>query len=155
MKYRMYCLSETHLSGIQKAIQATHAIVEFIGSTSPEDDRSKALAQWMDTDKTIIILDGGTVQDMMHIIDSLNELKIPFATFKEPDLGWLLTSIAFLVDERVWDTKTYGRSYEHYLLMCEDDHNRPKLRYDDWRKEIGGKTNEFLKDLIFSLKLAI
>lgn len=148
MEYRMYCLSERHLSGIQKAIQGAHAIVEYglAYGNSPE------YKKWAGEDKTIIVLDGGTFQDMMHIVDSLNELKIPFATFKEPDLGWILTSIAFLVDERVWDTKTYGSSYAHYQLM---DCGLPKWTYDEWLEKIGGKTNEILKSLIFSLKLAI
>lgn len=151
MEYRMYCLSERHLSGIQKAIQAAHAIVEYgMHYIGTEEYR-----QWGNQDKTIIVLDGGTVQDMMYIVDSLNDLKVHFATFKEPDMGWMLTSIAFLVDERVWDTNTYGRSYEHYKLMCEDDPDLPKWNHDEWVNWIGGETNEILKKLIFSLKLAI
>lgn len=151
MEYRMYCLSERHLSGIQKAIQAAHAIVEYgMHYIGTEEYR-----QWGNQDKTIIVLDGGAVQNMMYIVDTLNDIKIPFATFKEPDLGWVLTSIAFLADEQVWDAKTYGRSYEHYQLMCEDDPDLPKWNHDEWVKAIGGKTNEILKKLIFSLKLAI
>ena len=151
MEYRMYCLSERHLSGIQKAIQAAHAIVEY----GMHHIGTQEYRQWGNQDKTIIVLDGGTVQDMMYIVDSLKELKIPFATFKEPDLGWILTSIAFLVDERVWDAQTCGRSYAHYQLMCQEDSNLPKWTHDEWVNWIGGKTNEILKNLIFSLKLAI
>lgn len=151
MKYRMYCLSERHLSSIQKAIQGTHAIVEYSLAYGNYPEYKK----WAGEDKTIIVLDGGTVQDMMYIVDSLNELKVQFATFKEPDMGWMLTSIAFIADERVWDTKTYGRSYEHYKLMCEDDPDLPKWNHDEWVDWIGGETNEILKKLIFSLKLAI
>ena len=151
MEYRMYCLSERHLSGIQKAIQAAHAIVEY-GMRYVDAEWYR---QWGNQDKTIIVLDGGTVQDMMYIVDTLNELKVQFATFKEPDMGWMLTSIAFIADERVWDAKTYGRSYEHYKLMCEDDPDLPKWNHDEWVNWIGGKSNELLKSLLFSLKLAI
>lgn len=147
----MYCLSERHLSSIQKTIQGAHAIVEYSLAYGDSPEYKK----WAGEDKTIIILDGGTVQDMMYIVDSLNELKIQFATFKEPDLGWIMTSIALLVDERVWDTKTYGRSYAHYKLMCEDDPDLPKWNHDEWVDWIGGKSNELLKTLLFSLKLAI
>lgn len=151
MNYRMYCLSERHLSGIQKTIQATHAIVEYslAYGDSPE------YKQWAGEDKTIIVLDGGIYTDMLRVVDFLNEKHINFATFKEPDMGWMMTSIALLVDERIWDTSKYGRSYAHYQLMCQDDCELPKLNYDEWVDWIGGKSNELLKSLLFSLKLAI
>lgn len=147
----MYCLSERHLSGIQKTIQATHAIVEYslAYGDSPE------YKQWAGEDKTIIVLDGGIYTDMLRVVDFLNEKHINFATFKEPDMGWMMTSIALLVDERIWDTSKYGRSYAHYQLMCQDDCELPKLNYDEWVDWIGGKSNELLKSLLFSLKLAI
>lgn len=147
----MYCLSERHLSGIQKAIQAAHAIVEYslAYGDSPE------YKQWAGEDKTIIVLDGGIYADMLRVVDFLNEKRINFATFKEPDLGWMMTSIALLVDERVWDASKYGRSYAHYQLMCQEDGELPKLNYDEWVDMIGGKSNELLKSLLFSLKLAI
>ena len=147
----MYCLSERHLSSIQKTIQGAHAIVEYINNYGTYSD----CRQWMHTDKTIIVLDGGIYTDMLSVVDFLNEKHVNFATFKEPDLGWMMTSIALLVDERVWDAKTYGRSYAHYQLMCQEDCDLPKWTYDEWVDWIGGKSNELLKTLLFSLKLAI
>jgi len=151
MEYRMYCLSERHLSSIQKTIQGAHAIVEYslAYGDSPE------YKQWAREDKTIIVLDGGIYTDMLRVVDFLNEKHMNFTTFKEPDMGWMMTSIALLVDERVWDASKYGRSYAHYQLMCQDDCELPKLYYDEWVDWIGGKSNELLKSLLFSLKLAI
>jgi len=151
MEYRMYCLSERHLSGIQKTIQATHAIVEYSLAYGDSPEYKK----WASEDKTIIVLDGGIYTDMLMVVDFLNEKHMNFATFKEPDMGWMMTSIALLVDERIWDASKYGRSYAHYQLMCQDDCELPKLNYDEWVDWIGGKSNEFLKSLLFSLKLAI
>ena len=151
MEYRMYCLSERHLSGIQKTIQAAHAIVEY--SLAYGD--SPKYKQWAGEDKTIIVLDGGIYTDMLRVVDFLNEKHMNFATFKEPDMGYMMTSIALLVDERVWDASKYGRSYAHYQLMCQEDCELPKLYYNEWVDWIGGKSNELLKTLLFSLKLTI
>lgn len=147
----MYCLSERHLSGIQKAIQAAHAIVEYSLAYGDSPEYKK----WAGEDKTIIVLDGGIYTDMLRIVDFLNEKHMNFATFKEPDMGYMMTSIALLVDERVFDYKTYSKSYEDYQKLCERDCELPKLNYDEWVDWIGGKSNEFLKSLLFSLKLAI
>lgn len=151
MEYRMYCLSERHLSGVQKVIQAAHAIVEYSLTYGDSPEYKK----WAGEDKTIIVLDGGIYTDMLRIVDFLNEKHMNFATFKEPDMGWMMTSIALLVDERVFDYKTYSKSYEDYQKLCERDCELPKLNYDEWVDWIGGKSNELLKSLLFSLKLAI
>ena len=155
MEYRMYCLAERHLSPVQKAIQSAHAIVEFIGHTTPADEHAKAIAQWMDTDKTIIILDGGNSVDMETDLTILKNHNISFAEFHEPDMGGFRTAICFLADERVWDYEVYGRSYEDYQHMCEKDCNLPKWRYDEWTKWIGGTKNTILKDMISTKRLAV
>lgn len=147
----MYCLSERHLSSIQKTIQGAHAIVEYSLAYGDSPEYMK----WAREDKTIIVLDGGICTDMLRVVDFLKEKHMNFTTFKEPDMGWMMTSIALLVDERVWDASKYGRSYAHYQLMCQDDWAFPKMNYDEWVDWIGGKSNELLKSLLFSLKLAI
>ena len=153
--YRMYCLAERHLSPVQKAIQSAHAIVEFIGHTTPADEHAKALAQWMDIDKTIIILDGGNDDEMTNNMVILQDAGISFAEFREPDMGGFRTAICFLADERVFDKNTTGRSYEDYKWMAQQNPEVPWLDYSHWFDMVGGSKGEILKNIIFSKRLAV
>ena len=155
MEYRMYCLAERHLSPVQKAIQSAHAIVDFIGYTTPADEHAMAIAQWMDKDKTIIILDGGNSDDMETDLAILKDHNISFAEFHEPDMGGFRTAICFLANDGVWDYERFGRSYEDYQHMCEHNCELPKWNYDEWLNSIGGTQNEILKELVATKRLAI
>lgn len=150
MEYRMYCLAERHLSSIQKAIQSAHAIVEY-SSQYGNDEEYK---QWARNDKTIIILDGGTLPEMQLTDDLLNLSGIRYATFAEPDMGNMLTAICFLADERVWDYGRFGRSYKDFecISFAQDD---VCVTEEDWVKSIGGEGNRIKKDIVSSLKIAL
>ena len=69
MKYRMYSFVLRQLNPIQKGVQTTHAVVEYMKKHQYgiNDD----LKQWVDEDKTLIMLDGGTYQDMCEILGIL------------------------------------------------------------------------------------
>lgn len=151
MEYRMYCLAERHLSPMQKAIQSSHAIVEYTRNYFHTIECSK----WMDKDKTIIILDGGTSEELIGAIVALKDHGIRFAEFFEPDMGGFRTAICFLVDERVWDYSKYGRSYEEYNFMTTCNSELPKRTYEEWVEWIGGQENANLKALIANKRLAI
>jgi hypothetical protein len=151
----MYCLAERHLSPVQKAIQSAHAIVEFIGHTTPMDEHAKVLAQWMDEDKTIIILDGGNSDEMMTCLATLKDNHIPFAEFHEPDMGGFLTAICFLVDERAWNYDVYGRSYEEYNCRCYLESGVEHLDYNGWIDKIGGARGKIIKEMISTRRLAV
>lgn len=126
-KQRMYCFVERHLSPIDKGIQAAHSIVEYSKLYSEEVEYDL----WAYYDKTIIILNGGTVADLNDICRELNEHNINYALFKEEDLGNIITSIAILVDEA---TVNYEESGEE--------------------ANVGNKNTLFLRDLIKSKHLA-
>ena len=109
-KYRMYGLVNYQLSGIQQGIQYGHAVVEY--GISYGD--SKEYQDWSRNDKTFIILNGGTTNTNVDRLGTLNqhaqklfELGIRHETFIEPDLGDQLTSVVFLVDDRVWDRENW------------------------------------------------
>ena len=116
-EYRMYGLCPYNLSPIQQGIQYGHGVVEYMNDHYNSDKR---LEQWTKTDKTFIILNGGTtntriIQETLRPVGSLNqhletlkENKIKLSTFHEPDLGDQLTAIVFLVDDRVFDKETYS-----------------------------------------------
>ena len=69
---RMYSLVLRQLNPIQKGVQTTHAVVEYANKYASDEE----YRQWAETDKTLIMLDGGTYQEMMRIYDSLKELEI-------------------------------------------------------------------------------
>ena len=169
MQYRMYCLSERHLSIAQKTIQAAHAIVEY----SLKYGDTEEYKRWAEYDKTIIVLDGGTTQEMVEDIRKLSEIRHNYEIFAEPDMGNFITSIAFLADERVSDYDKYGRNFEEWrnLKILESDRQQsytdPETgitrmntvyimppTYPEWVELIGGEKQEKLKEIISTKRLA-
>lgn len=121
-EYRMYVLVLRQLNQMQKGIQAAHAVVEYINSNMEDiavfgkeerqhslvyTEQGRSLKQWMDVDKTLILLDGGTCPEMVDNIMALYECKVQYAKFVEPDLDNITTAIAFLASDKVWDKEKY------------------------------------------------
>ena len=154
---RMYSLVLRQLSPMQKGVQTTHSVVEYANKYGCD----KEYRQWAETDKTLIILDGGTYQEMEDIHESLNEWGVEFAKFQEPDLNYLTTAITFLVDERVWNRVLYP-SWENlpqYPLVIDGNMPTPDqkdyMSYNEWVEMMGGAVNVDLRKLIFSKKLSM
>ncbi len=144
-KYRMYSLVLRQLNPMQKGIQSAHSIVEY----GRRYHKSSEYIQWVNADKTIIVLDGGTFLEMKECIETLDELKVPYSIFREEDLGNLVTSISFLVDERIWDSKSYP-AYEEEL-----DENSSESEIPVWLIMIGGKRNLEFRKFIMSKRLSM
>lgn len=145
-KYRMYSLVLKQLSPIQKGVQMGHSIAEYGNLCNQSSD----YIQWVNVDKTIIMLDGGTYPEMKESMDFLMNIRIPFAAFYEEDLGGLLTSISFIVDDRIYDTKLYP-SYEEELT----DDVMTASESPTWLIEMGGTESLRLRNFIFSKRLAM
>lgn len=139
----MYNLVLRQLNPIQKGVQAAHSIVEY----SAKWHKLKEYIHWAAVDKTIIILDGGTYQELKECRNFLDELKIPYATFHEEDLGNILTSISFVVEDKVWDTKEYP-SYP------EDDIESSDSEVPGWLFNMGGINNLKLRTFLFQKRLS-
>ena len=165
--YRMYCLVLRQLSPMQKGIQAAHSIVEY-ANKFPHDEEYK---EWSKFDKTIIVLDAGTSFDIEEIIGQLDEHKVDYAIFKEEDLNSITTSIAILVDDRVFDKDRFqsfdswrANKYPVIPMHCvaymgNFDHDPNDYTYYEHHKEwveevLGGEKNDFLRQLISSKHLA-
>lgn len=103
MQQRMCCIALRHLSGIQKAIQSFHAGVEYSNkyANTPEYKR------WARKDKTLIILEANTSQQLEEAFDELKKAGVRVAKFHEPDISDSITAIAFLLPETVWNTQKY------------------------------------------------
>lgn len=192
LELRMYGLVPYNISPIQQAIQFGHAVVEYGQMVKLPQSMSKMSINanciyddWADNWKTFIILNGGTTNDR-NTIDGfpfgtlnnhvllLDENKIDFATFNEPDLGDQLTAVVFIVDERVFNKKKYPDFedwvIENYGDLVKTDYytssymlaqqiknsgsKADKKVYEEWVKLVGGEKNVFLRDFLKNFKLA-
>lgn len=176
LEYRMYGLVPYNISPIQAAIQFGHGVVEYGQSVKGGGNRESVYDKWANDDKTFIILNGGTTNDdrnhkfygsLQQMRDQMSDAKINFSEFREPDLNNALTSINFLVDERVFDRELYpdyvnvaypwqdkGRSFRPSELQMEGWEKTNKENRDKWVEKIGGEQNDFLRTFLRPLRLA-
>jgi hypothetical protein len=96
---RMYFFCLRQLSGLNKGIQAGHAALEYANNFKNDD----TFLDFVQNHKTFILLDGGTSIDMINHLAELEEFDISYAGFVEPDLNCLVTAIAFIVPENVYN----------------------------------------------------
>jgi len=185
LELRMYFFVPYNISPIQQAIQAGHAAVEYayqLGKTKLFKDFA---SKW----KTWIVLNGGTTNkgrdldgvalgSLNQIADALNDNKIPFTYFTEPDLNDALTALCFIVDERVFNYEDYPE-FVNWLLNVkmykqaadETQKNNPEMwvrlrlypelqeqlfpeHYKEWTVFMGGEKNVFLRELLRDKRLA-
>lgn len=100
----MYFFVMYNLSGIQKGIQAGHAALEYVLKYPDNVTR-----EFIRDHKTFIVLDGGTSGTMLERMAELEDLRIDYAEFREPDLNNSVSAIAFLVDAADYeDEDVYG-----------------------------------------------
>ena len=190
LELRMYGLVPYNISPIQQGIQFGHAVVEYGQKMKYLGEHNQSLNiqynDWADNWKTFIILNGGTTNHKTSLEDGLpfgtlnNHLLtlmdngIDFAQFNEPDLGDQLTSVVFIVDERVFNRKKYPDFedwvIENYGELIRSDHYTTSYMlaqriknsesksdqkvYQSWIKFIGGEKNVFLRDFLKNFKLA-
>ena len=192
LELRMYGIVPYNISPIQQAIQYGHAVVEYGQMVKMPQSLSKmninascVYDDWADNWKTFIILNGGTTNHRSgdnglpfgslnnHVL-TLDENRIDFATFNEPDLGDQLTAVVFIVDERVFNRKKYP-DFEEWIIenygeLIRSDYyttsymlaqqiktsesKSDKKVYEEWVKFVGGNKNVFLRDFLKNFKLA-
>lgn len=107
------------------------------------------------------MLNGGTTLDLNNIMDELKEKEIAFAYFQEPDLDDIVTAIAILVDERVYDKDKYP-DYNEWKnpsdivmdIFTKMGTNKQNEIGADWVEFIGGNENVFLRELLATKPLA-
>jgi hypothetical protein len=179
LELRMFFFVPYNISDKQKGIQALHAALRYARKYHQDNPQ---VWDFVDNHETVIILDGGTTNDQIDIEglsigginkigDSLSANEIDFSWFREPDLNGTLTSICFICDERVFNRKDYP-DFKFYLIdrveerLGESEANRLALfseenlinsnldYYNKWLELIGGKKNEFLRNLIKDKNLA-
>ncbi len=164
LELRMYGFVPYNISEIQKGIQFGHAVVEYADEHFNDFD----YVLWSKEYKTFIILNGGTTNTFANsgkinqIAKTLKDNDVELACFFEPDLGNQLTSVVFLVDERVFNHEKYpdfinfvkNKVSNQELLILKNEYITqqipPKFSefYEEWTKTIGGKKNVFLKEYL-------
>jgi len=169
LKYRMYFLVMYNLSPIQQGIQAGHVSLEYVD----EYGDTKEYKDFFENDKTWIVLNGGTSNDMLQHYSYLNnELEINVSFFLEPDLNESMSAICFLADERIWDKEKYPDFLDYCdteLKNCIHPQEPSKLLlgmslvydpiekdelYKKWVESIGGETNAKLREFLKNKRLA-
>lgn len=149
----MYHLVMYNISPIQQGIQAYHAGMEYAKTFFNTEE----FIQWINNDKTIIILNGGTSNSntmsehygtMNKYLGELLNNNIPCGVFYEPDLNDALSAIAFLVPEQVWDKENYP---DYPVGEGGDVDAEP---YHKWGYLMGGETNVWLRQFLSQFKLA-
>ena len=186
LEYRMYGLVPGNISSIQSAIQYGHAVQEYNNimidgysimqsanfETKLKESNKIGYDKWRTTDKTFIILNGGTTNEsiddkwygsIQKYRDTLFENGILYGEFYEPDLNNTLTAIVFIVDERVFDKVKYPNFEKEVLPWSKTKPSDKKLKeleernvanYEKWVEKIGGLKNAFLREFLINFRLA-
>lgn len=174
LELRMYGLLANQLSSLQKGLQFANSVVEYSIQHNTEE-----YLEWAVSWKKYTLLDGGTTNsDPMHsgILNQyaleLSKMNVPISCFYDEDLGYQLTSVCFIVDERVFNFEKYpdyniGRKLET-IEWEEFIENREKLfdsfsdedkelfmdqsEKDIWIHFIGGYRNYQLREFLKKIK---
>lgn len=171
LELKMYRLVPYNISDMQKGIQFDHAKDDYYNKYW-DDERCKLFrTEWF----TTIALNGGTsneghmvrhgFRETMYVGTMQQHLKnllandIKFGVFYEPDLNSMLTSINFIVDEKVFNKKLYP---DFVPPRLEDE--TPEgfitwgklndIQYNNWVNKVGGPKNVFLREFLKDKKLA-
>lgn len=158
---RMYCIVMYNISTMQKGVQAAHCCLEYANKYRNDSD----LIKYVEEDKTMIILDGGSSSDLVELDKVLKENEIKYASFIEPDLNNAISCVCFLADERVWNRREYPNReefVEKYRLETFDTWFINDSFLEEWSDEadkeylemIGGEKNEMLRNIIQYKKLS-
>jgi len=166
---RMFGLVPYNISPIQQAIQYGHAVVEYGEMVKHKWSHGsletlKLYEDWAKNWKTFIILNGGTTSDdlvevddvfikhgsLNRHLDTLIEMDIPVAEFREPDLGNQLTAVVLLVSEDVFNIPTN----REYMNITPSRYRWTKESAMKARIKEYGEKNVELKDFLSQFRLA-
>lgn len=180
---RMYFFVIYQLTGIQKGIQCGHAVEQYASNYKNDPDYMDFVENWRTwiiLDGGTTNSNPNQVGTLNDILLDLRVNKLKHAYFHEPDLNNALTAVCFLCDERVFNKKDYpdladfiikGINDPDYIgegeepLTSTDANELRKFgdtwlagcfpdQYNQWLELIGGKENEYFRNLISGKRLA-
>ncbi len=102
---RGYFLTNMYLSPIQCGIQSAHCIHDMFITyrTVPMEPATDLLYSWAENHKTMIVLNGGTSDDLKEFYDFMmlhNDLY-PFEDFREPGIENAVTVVGVVLPEEM------------------------------------------------------
>lgn len=177
LELRMFSMVIYQLSGIQAGIQAYHSTIEYSNDYGNDEN----YISWRTKHKTVVLLNGGTTNDgvssvygypnmtgsLQSHLETLKSYALNVSSFYEPDLNNAMTSISFLVDERIFNKRKYPDIFvkqlldDLYLINEEDlstfEFNKYFLTQDvfrSWLETIGGFNNFKIRHFLKDFKLA-
>lgn len=105
--YRLYCLQNMYLQGIQAGIQSLHTLGEMIKTyTNTDCNQESIMVDWAESYKTVVILNGGDSNSLLEIKEDVklyaNLLHLPWASFKEEGIGGCITNIGIILPEYIY-----------------------------------------------------
>ena len=156
---RLYTFGNFYLSSIQQGIQSAHAQMELFvkyqdtGINYAEDYQPTSneieyqqkvddLYDWAEYHKTMVCLNGGALQDLKNIEELMLDLenKFPWSTFYEDEhsLGEILTNVAIILPESIYDTAAKIRSGEYTISITKvwDKNDEFVLELTDFEKKL-------------------
>lgn len=124
---RCYHFGNYYMSSIQQGIQAAHCqmelFVKYEKNLVPNytSVQKQFLYNWAENHKTMVCLNGGNLQGLKNIETLLQreENKFPWSTFYEDEesLGGILTNVAIILPESIYDTAAKIRSGEYVICV--------------------------------------
>jgi hypothetical protein len=174
LELRMYSLVPYNIMGIQKGIQHEHSVTDYVKNYVIQSDvKDDLFVKWAKEWKTTIILNGGTsneghmvrhgfrnityVGSMQQHLKALKDNGVKVSTFDEPDLNSMLTATSFIVDERVFNRRSYP-DYVPIEFYIDSELNKWEVEEAEnraeWLELIGGEKNAFLRDFLKDFRLA-
>ena len=165
LEWRMYFfVPHLYLSDKQIGIQSGHCALRYALDAYKYDDNPQVW-EFIEDHETFIILGAYDSPNMEIIREELEESGIKFAAFNEPGINEALTALCFLVDERVFDWKTYPPYHKYRAERAEGFTEGFDLDFDEIYPEdavdcdeyvdfVGGTKNVILKGLIYGKNLA-
>lgn len=131
-------LTNSWLSGVQKGLQAGHALVEMSLYSEKDPSLPKSLyEEWARFHKTLIVLEGGShrnLEDFFLFLHKGDEVDYTFSSFSEDEesLNCATTAVAVILSDK----------YEDYLQNYRQrDLAGIWLQLTDWEKEFFQRLN--------------
>lgn len=139
MDLRCYFIVNQYIAGIHAGIQGAHAMAEMFSKYRGKTNKAAAhLQDWVDKDKTIIVLEGGYASRLEYLHDLLLKVQgsYPCAKFHEEvdALNGALTAVAVVLPEYMYKPKKL-ESGEYARLWvdpktCQVGHRYNKVELD-------------------------
>jgi hypothetical protein len=115
--------------------------IHHLGMIDAGERPGKILQEWAAHHKTMIVLNGGTSEDLLYVFRFLldrPELRLPFEKFNEPGIDNALTCIGVVLDENMMECMGAYKREETYACDTFVDANGETLTVPPIIAEVRG-----------------